>query len=115
MGFGKIFATKLPIVEQDKLIARLTDTLLKIAKPSKVLLFGSAARREMTSASDLDIIVIVESSGEVKPTQKALSQLSRLLEWPVDVLVIDREQFKRRSALGGVYAVANDEGIVLFS
>lgn len=113
MGFGKVFASKLAIAEQDRLITGLTQTVLETAKPLQVILFGSAARREMTTASDLDIVVIVESADEVKSTERALNQLSRILDWPVDVLVIDGDRFQQQASLGGVYAVARDEGIIL--
>jgi predicted nucleotidyltransferase len=101
------------LADQEKLVECLRQTILNLTNPSQILLFGSAARREMTTASDLDVVVIVETPNEVKVTQKALNHLSRLLDWPVDCLVVHREMFDQRAAIGGVFAVAQDEGVTL--
>lgn len=113
MASGHILGTRLPLADHEKLIEILRQTILNLANPAGILLFGSAARREMTSSSDLDVVVIVDTIGEVKPTQKALNHLSRLIDWPVDCLVVHREMFDQRASIGGVFAVANEEGETL--
>ena len=105
-----ILANKLPAEDQAELIAKLYAQIISLVTPLQVILFGSASRGEMTDASDLDIVVIVRDIGEVKSTQKSLNQLSRLLQWPVDCLVVDSDTFKRKSEIGGVYFVAKQEG-----
>jgi predicted nucleotidyltransferase len=105
-----ILGNKLTAEEQAKLIERLYAQIISLVTPNQVILFGSASRGEMTDASDLDIVVIVQDISEVKSTQKSLNQLSRLLQWPVDCLVVDMETFNRKSAIGGVYFVAKEEG-----
>jgi predicted nucleotidyltransferase len=86
---------------------------LEHSKTKHIILFGSAAPREMTTASDLDVVVIVDNQDQVKETQKAFNQLSRLISWPVDCLVIDQDLFEKWPELGGLYAVVKDEGVFL--
>ncbi len=113
MGYGNILASKLSISDQVELISNLHRLILELAKSRHIILFGSAARREMTTASDLDVVVIVDRQDQVKATQRALNQLSRLISWPVDCLVIDQDLFEKRSQLGGLYAVVKEEGVFL--
>ena len=105
-----ILVNKLTAEEQAELIEKLYAQIISLVTPHQVILFGSASRGEMTDASDLDVVVIVRDIDEVKSTQKSLNQLSRLLQWPVDCLVVDLETFKRKSEIGGVYFVAKEEG-----
>ena len=116
MGQGHLFAAVLPLADQADLVEALRKTIISLSNPAEIReirLFGSAARQEMTTASDLDVVVIVESPSEVKGAQKALNQLSRLLDWPVDCLVVSRELFEARARVGGVYAIAKEEGVAL--
>jgi len=82
----------------------LDETLLKtiaarlVAEfhPEEILLFGSHARGEAGEHSDLDILVIVSSSGE-RPTERA-SRAYRCLRGvmvPMDILVKTREEVER--------------------
>ncbi|MCX6132050.1 MAG: nucleotidyltransferase domain-containing protein [Proteobacteria bacterium] len=113
MSPGKLLAKNLSHFEQSFLVTKLQVTINELVSPEKILLFGSAARNEMTDASDLDVIVIVKEPQEIKAVQSSLNQLSRLMDWPVDCLVIDQARFDRKVALGGVYQIAKEEGIIL--
>lgn len=88
--------------------------ILAVCKPCKVILFGSAAVFEMTEASDLDYVIVVENRVEVKPTQQLLNRVAAKIDWPMDCLVIDEDQFKQKSGEGGVYFVAKTEGKIVY-
>lgn len=76
----------------------------------EVLVFGSAARKEMTAYSDLDLLVIVSESSKCPEVYRALVGLSTAIQWPVDLVVSDRKSYKERSNLGGLFAIVKIEG-----
>ncbi len=110
---SRLFAKPLQASEQDALIHRAHQEIRARSNPLKVILFGSAGRGEMTDASDLDFVVVVRTPQEVKQTQRDLNQLSRILDWPVDCLVVSEVECSAKSQIGGVYFIAADEGILL--
>jgi uncharacterized protein len=68
---------------------------------SRVILFGSYARGEATSHSDVDILVI---EPEVESTMKEATRLYRTLKdlrVPVDVIVVGEEKARRWSKVKG--------------
>jgi predicted nucleotidyltransferase len=75
----------------------LPDAVQRIAlelRPEKIILFGSYAYGEPTHDSDVDLLVILETTDS--PTQRYLS-VSRLLyprPFPVDILVKTPDEIK---------------------
>ncbi len=68
-------------------INQVVDTIVKVAKPSKVILFGSHALGKTSESSDLDILVIKESSEIRSQRAREIRKHLRGLKIPVDVLV----------------------------
>ncbi|MBF0207180.1 MAG: nucleotidyltransferase domain-containing protein [Oligoflexia bacterium] len=81
---------------------------------SQVILFGSAARNQATIYSDIDLLIVVNSVSDVRPTMRKFAGLSGELNWALDLIVVDREQFERKREIGGVFFDAWNQGIVLF-
>lgn len=95
----------------DEVIRRI----LNIVQPCRILLFGSAARGQMSEGSDLDFLVIVP--GEVHRRQIEQRIYANLLgvHFPVDIVVAtegDIDKFGDR--VGTVYRSALREGKVLY-
>jgi predicted nucleotidyltransferase len=99
----------------------LTDTLdevvgilVEAARPQRIILFGSHARGEQTSHSDLDLIVI---EGHVPDRWLEMVRLQRALKtirMPIDVLVFSEDDVRDRSHwLGTPLYEALREGNVL--
>ena len=44
----------------EAMLRRLTATIVEAVQPERVILFGSAARGEMTAKSDFDLLVIIK-------------------------------------------------------
>ena len=55
----------------EKMLTRITKSIVEIVNPRKVVLFGSAARAQMNERSDLDILVITDDCD----TQAATTEL----------------------------------------
>jgi predicted nucleotidyltransferase len=89
--------------------------IVAVAKPQKIILFGSAARGQDQSDSDLDILVIKDGA----PRRRLAEQIHRSLigvDWPVDVIVAtpqDVERYGHSPAL--VLESALREGILLYA
>jgi|ERR1035438_1982994 predicted nucleotidyltransferase len=77
---------------------RLADAA---ASPARVILFGSAARGELTRDSDLDFLVIEqEVENRVAEAVRLRDAVGRI-GWPVDVIVMDEDLAARRAKVRG--------------
>ena len=111
---------KLPPEIQKTLIERGLNRLVRsgaLPHISKVILFGSGARSELTEISDLDFCVIVHEGTDVKLIKRMIAQAPREAgdEVVYDVLVFDGETFQSKSQMGGVCQIIAEEGLVIFS
>lgn len=69
--------------------------------PARVILFGSAARGELTRDSDLDFLVIErEVENRVAEAVRLRDAVGRI-GMPVDVIVIDEDLASRRAKVRG--------------
>lgn len=75
---------------------RVVDFIVDVAKPLRVVLFGSVARGDARSGSDLDIMVVVPEGVDQKQTAKQLYLESgrRRLGVGVDFIVTTPSQFE---------------------
>jgi len=76
---------------------------LEAAAPagSRVLLFGSRARREGASGSDYDVLVIEPVVANPAEESVRLRRTLNDLRAPVDVIVIDQNLARRRAVVRG--------------
>jgi predicted nucleotidyltransferase len=77
---------------------RLADAA---ASPARVILFGSAARGEMTRDSDLDFLVIERKVENRVAEAVRLRDAVGRIGYPVDVIVMDEELAARRAKVRG--------------
>lgn len=83
-------------------------------KPARVILFGSYARGEADSGSDLDFLVVQQDGfshrREIIRLQDALSPL----RVPAEVLVISHEEARQPERAGDAVREALDTGVVVY-
>jgi predicted nucleotidyltransferase len=98
-------------------IERMVKAIVDGYQPEKIILFGSAARGEAGSDSDVDLFIVKQSSS---PKHKRSDEIYDVL-WkikgrpPVDVLVFTPEEVKQRVALGDFFITdIVKEGKVLY-
>lgn len=98
----------------DKLIAEAGRRLAAAAPDAQVILFGSHARGEASSHSDVDFLVVEpEVSNEAEESVRLLRTL-RDLRLPADVVVVSRRYAEDwREVRGGVVHAALSQGRVL--
>ncbi len=98
-------------------IARLTKIIISNVKPKKIILFGSYAKNDMRSDSDIDILILVD---DAVPRLREIMQLlyreiSQVVNIPCDILVEHESAFNDRSQLPTIERSIAREGKVLYA
>ncbi len=78
----------------DSVVGRIVESIVDAVAPEKIILFGSAARGEMTSSSDLDLLVVKDHCHQRKTAALIYRNLPRPRP-PVDVVVVWPEDLLR--------------------
>ena len=99
-----------------ELLQNIVQRIAAGVQPQKIILFGSWARGDRGPHSDIDILVIQESS---QPRPQRYAQVRRLF-WgmglPMDILVYTPEEFARYQAVPGSFTnTISHEGKVLYA
>ena len=102
-----------PLVSE-KLILSLCDYIIATCTPHRIILFGSAARQEMTDMSDLDVIVLLANQADLKLARSNYFGQRLPIDWPVDILFMTTADYMSRATIGGVCFIAETEGRVLY-
>ena len=98
------------------IIQELVHRLVEVAHPSRILLFGSAARGEMRPESDLDVLVIVPDG--VHRRKAAQRIYRRLIGFPVatDIVVATESDVRKyQDNFSLVYYPAVREGKEIYA
>lgn len=113
MTLVKLTAKTLSKEEANAIVDSFSQELQKLPEIEEIILFGSAARGEMTEASDVDLVAIFPSK-ELARSGSRFFHKNRKKFWPVDVLFVDRKYYDSRKSLGGVLFVVREEGKTIF-
>ena len=95
-------------------LAEVIRRIVEVADPEKIILFGSAARGDMTRHSDFDLLIIKEGGDALDLMGRIYMRLHGV-GTAVDALVVapeDVERFKNSHAL--VFRPALQEGRVIY-
>ena len=96
-------------------IEKAATVLRQVAKPEKIILFGSHAREEARVDSDVDILVIEKEVGDRIAEIARLNRALGSLRLPIDLLLVSQEMFDYWSDTpGNVYYRARMEGKVIY-
>ena len=96
----------------NEIIRRIVD----VAKPDRIVLFGSAARGEAKAECDIDLLVVKKGV----PHRRRLAQeiyVSLIgIPVPVDVIVVTPEDVQElKDAIGTIIPAALTEGIEIYA
>lgn len=97
------------------LVREIVRRIRRVAKPDRIILFGSAATGQMTRDSDIDLLVLepepqnrLRESVEIR---RALAELG----YPFDVFVMATERFEEsKEVFGGLAYPAHKYGRVIY-
>lgn len=90
---------------------RLVKRIVDEVNPLRILIFGSAARKESVQINDIDILVVMPEGVHRRHTAQLLYRKIKGLEIPFDILVAtpsDLEKHKYNSGL--IYKTILQEG-----
>lgn len=97
------------------LVEEIVRRILTVAKPERIILFGSAAAGQMTRDSDIDLLVLENNPGNTRKESVRLRESLRGLGYPFDVIVIATERFEEsKNVIGGIAFPANKYGKVIY-
>jgi predicted nucleotidyltransferase len=99
----------------DDLFKKVVDRILAVAKPDRIILFGSAATGSVTRDSDLDLLVLERGLGNQRQESARLREALGDLGVPVDVFAMESERFEEtKGVIGGLAYPANKYGRVIY-
>jgi len=97
------------------LLKKVVDRILTVAKPERIILFGSGATGRMTRDSDLDLLVIERGFKSQREERTRLRKALGDLGIPVDVFAMTLEHFEEtKGVIGGLAYPANKYGKVIY-
>lgn len=94
----------------------LLDPVVAYFRPRRVILFGSAARGQAGTDSDIDLLVILDDdTPPEKVTLKAGYESRRGYHEPADVIPVRESVYRRKSQIAGTLAYeAAQDGVVVY-
>ena len=96
-------------------IPEITRRIIETSHPEKIILFGSYARGNFGTDSDLDLLVIIPGVSNLRQESLRVRRALRGLLAPVDIIVATPEQIQRLGNTRGlIYQSALQEGKVLY-
>lgn len=105
-------STLVPAIE---VLQEAVDRLVDRFHPLRIVMFGSHARGEARSDSDLDLLVVVPSLGDKRETAVAMLKSLRGIPAPIEVIPTDPDEIRRRGDMpGDVLRAALREGKVVY-
>jgi predicted nucleotidyltransferase len=90
---------------------QLVKKVVEAVQPLKIILFGSAARHDATTDSDVDLLVVMPEGVHRRETARYLYKYLGETGIPVDILVATPNDLKRHKAnIGLIYRTVLVEG-----
>jgi predicted nucleotidyltransferase len=92
----------------------LVRRIVEVARPDRIVLFGSAARGEMGPDSDLDVLVVKSGVEHRRRLAREIYMNLSGVGVGVDVIVLTPEDIEaQRDSVGSIVGPALDEGRVI--
>jgi len=99
----------------ETLLNEVVRRVLTVARPDRIILFGSAATGQMTKDSDIDLLVVEAAPANTHERRVAIRGAVGDIGYPVDVIVMRTERFERtKRFVGGIAYPANKYGRVIY-
>lgn len=102
-------------ITREAAIDQAVKTLVDVARPSRIILFGSSARGEAGEESDLDFLVVLKHVEKRRAESARLHEALGTLPISADVLVATEDQvYEWGNVVGTVLHEALTEGKVVY-
>jgi predicted nucleotidyltransferase len=99
----------------ETLLDEVVRRVLTVARPERIILFGSAATGQMTEDSDLDLLVVEPEPADTRDRSVRIRRALGDVRYPVDVIVMSSARFEEtKNLIGGIAYPARKYGRVLY-
>jgi predicted nucleotidyltransferase len=99
----------------ETLLNEVVRRVLTVARPDRIILFGSAATAQMTNDSDIDLLVVEPEPANPRDRSVRIRRALGDVQYPVDVIVMSSERFEEtKNLIGGIAYPAQKYGRVLY-
>jgi predicted nucleotidyltransferase len=100
----------------ESLLNEIVHRVLSVARPDRIILFGSAAAGNMTKDSDIDLLVVEPAPANTRERSVEIRDAVGNIGYAVDVIVMRTERFERtKRVIGGIAYPANKYGRVIYA
>ena len=98
----------------ESLVQEIVRRILAVAKPERIILFGSAACGSMSRDSDIDLLVVEPEPHDHRQECVRIRRVLHGLGFPIDVVVVSTDWFEEtKNVIGGIAYPANKYGKVI--
>jgi predicted nucleotidyltransferase len=99
-----------------ELIDEIVRRVLTVAKPDRIILFGSAATGEMGKDSDIDLLIVEPRPFDAWKDSVRIRKAIGSIGYPCDVIMMETEWFEAtKNLIGGIAYPANKYGRVVYA
>jgi predicted nucleotidyltransferase len=98
-----------------EIIDEIIRRVKRVASPDRMIIFGSAATGNMTSDSDIDLLILESTPGNSREESSRIRQAIGNMGYPFDIIVMATERFEEsKGVIGGIAYPANKYGKVIY-
>jgi predicted nucleotidyltransferase len=99
----------------EAMFSEIVRRVLRVARPDRIILFGSAATGRMTKDSDIDLLIVEPAPKNRHEESVAITDAIGDVRVPVDVKIIATGRFEAtKNIIGGIAYPAHKYGRVLY-
>jgi len=100
----------------EALIQEIVRRILTVIQPDRIILFGSAARGEMTRDSDIDLLVVAPPEANTVDERVRIRRAIGDMSYPFDIFMTTPERFEEsKNIFGGLAYPAHKYGKVIYA
>lgn len=99
----------------ETLTTEIVRRILTVAKPDRIILFGSAATGQMNKDSDIDLLLLQPAPKYTVEDWVRIRRAIGEIGYPVDVFLMPTQKFEyTKNVIGGLAYPANKYGRVIY-
>ncbi|MCL1991706.1 MAG: nucleotidyltransferase domain-containing protein [Spirochaetes bacterium] len=105
------------MAETKTVLDKIVSVIVSAIEPDRIVLFGSCARGDSKSGSDIDLLVLKKGLKNANAATDGLymSFFDKKIKVPVDLIVADYDKFNAlKNETGCIYKTISEEGKTVY-